>query len=76
MTLVEVQPRRNIRGEEYVSKFPLSQGKIPGLQGPKIGLTETIAISLVCYEPSWKHQLSANFAIDSILQDFQTPRVY
>ncbi|RAO72342.1 uncharacterized protein BHQ10_008354 [Talaromyces amestolkiae] len=46
MNLVEVQPRRNIRREEYVSKFPLSQGKIPGLEGPKISLTETIAISL------------------------------
>lgn len=56
MNFVEVQPRRNIRREEYLSKFPLSQGKIPGFEGPKISLTETIAISLVSYGSGWKIQ--------------------
>lgn len=56
MKLVEVQPRRNIRREEYLSKFPLSQGKIPGFASSKVSLTETIAISLVCNGPGRQPQ--------------------
>ncbi|KAF8534752.1 hypothetical protein BDD12DRAFT_918824 [Trichophaea hybrida] len=41
---VEVVPRKNIGKEEYMAKFPLSSGKIPGLEGPVVMLTETLAI--------------------------------
>ncbi|KAF8252248.1 glutathione-S-transferase theta, GST [Wilcoxina mikolae CBS 423.85] len=41
---VEVVPRKNIGKEEYMAKFPLSSGKIPGLEGPGVMLTETLAI--------------------------------
>jgi elongation factor 1-gamma len=41
---IEVIPRENIRKAEYMAKFPLSQGKIPAVEGPQLKLTETIAI--------------------------------
>lgn len=44
---VEVIPRDNVGMENYLSKFPLSRGKIPGLVGPSIEITETIAITTV-----------------------------
>ncbi|KAI4176239.1 MAG: hypothetical protein LQ346_007918, partial [Caloplaca aetnensis] len=43
---VEVIPREGIGKTEYLSKFPLSRGKIPGLEGPDgLKLTETLAIT-------------------------------
>lgn len=42
-----VVPRKNINKATYQVRFPLSQGKIPGLEGPGIKLTETIAIAYV-----------------------------
>ncbi|KAL8897461.1 MAG: hypothetical protein Q9207_007206, partial [Kuettlingeria erythrocarpa] len=43
---VEVVPREGIGKTEYLSKFPLSRGKIPGLDGPDgLKLTETLAIT-------------------------------
>ena len=33
----------------YVERFPLSQGKIPAIEGPGIKLTETIAIATVSH---------------------------
>ena len=47
LKLVEVIPRRNIGVVEYTAKFPLSHGKIPGMEGPDLQLTETIAIITV-----------------------------
>jgi len=44
LELLEVIPRKNVGKAEYVAKFPLSQGKIPGIEGPDLRLTETIAI--------------------------------
>lgn len=43
----EVIPRMNIGKDEYMAKFPLSMGKIPGLEGPHVLLTETMAITTV-----------------------------
>ncbi|KAF8581884.1 glutathione-S-transferase theta, GST [Ramaria rubella] len=37
--------RTDIGREEYMAKFPLSRGKIPGLEGPNVKLTETLAIT-------------------------------
>lgn len=74
INLVEIQPRGNIGREEHLSRFPLSQGKIPGFKGPKVSLTETIAISLVSCDQAGEYDSSANLAkCDSTLQDFQTP---
>ncbi|KAL8781961.1 MAG: hypothetical protein Q9213_005769 [Squamulea squamosa] len=43
---VEVIPREDIGKADYVEKFPLSRGKIPGLEAPNgLRLTETIAIA-------------------------------
>lgn len=42
--LVEVIPRKNVGKDEYRAKFPLSQGKIPGIEVQGLRLTETIAI--------------------------------
>ncbi|KAL8920833.1 MAG: hypothetical protein Q9208_006005 [Pyrenodesmia sp. 3 TL-2023] len=45
---VEVIPREGIGNTEYLSKFPLSRGKIPGLEGPDgLRLTETLAITTI-----------------------------
>ena len=46
LDLCTVVPRDGIRKEEYMGKFPLSRGKIPGLEGPAgLRLTETLAIA-------------------------------
>jgi len=42
--LTEVIPRANIGKVEYMAKFPLSRGKIPGLETADLKITETIAI--------------------------------
>ena len=48
LTHVEVIPREGIGKAEYISKFPLSRGKIPGLEGPEgLKLIETLAITTV-----------------------------
>ncbi|KAF1823291.1 glutathione-S-transferase theta, GST [Dissoconium aciculare CBS 342.82] len=39
-----VVPRMGVNKTSYMERFPLSQGKIPAIQGPGIMLTETIAI--------------------------------
>lgn len=45
---VEVIPREGIGKSEYLTKFPLSRGKIPGLEGlDGLRLTETLAITTV-----------------------------
>ncbi|KAL8726522.1 MAG: hypothetical protein Q9166_006654 [cf. Caloplaca sp. 2 TL-2023] len=41
----EVDPRKNINTSTHLSHFPLSRGKIPGLVGPGIEITEVIAIA-------------------------------
>ncbi|KAI9039799.1 uncharacterized protein KD926_009016 [Aspergillus affinis] len=41
-----VVPRNSINKATYIERFPLSQGKIPALEGPGVKITETIAI---CY---------------------------
>ena len=44
--LVKVVPRDEVGSAEYVTMFPLSRGKIPGLTGPGgVRLTETVAIA-------------------------------
>ncbi|QMW30600.1 hypothetical protein G4B84_005981 [Aspergillus flavus NRRL3357] len=43
----EVIPRRGVNKAEYMARFPRSQGKIPGLEGPNIKLTETLSIAMV-----------------------------
>ena len=43
----EVIPRKQIGSAVYLEKFPLSRGKIPGLAGPGIEITETVAIVTV-----------------------------
>lgn len=40
-------PRRGVNKAEYMARFPRSQGKIPGLEGPNIKLTETLSIAMV-----------------------------
>ncbi|KAL4782542.1 glutathione S-transferase [Aspergillus varians] len=42
--LQTVIPRQGVGKKEYMEKFPLSLGKIPGLEGPGVQLTETLAI--------------------------------
>lgn len=44
---MEVIPRKNVGKDEYKVKFPLSQGKIPGIEVQGLRLTETIAIVMV-----------------------------
>ncbi|KAE8373755.1 glutathione S-transferase [Aspergillus bertholletiae] len=53
LELHRVVPRQGIGKEEYEKKFPISTGKIPGLEGPGIQLTETLAIVtfLARYKP-------------------------
>lgn len=43
----QVVPRQNIGLDPHLSHFPLSRGKIPGLRGPGIAITEVIAITTV-----------------------------
>lgn len=45
--LSKVVPRNYIGTDAYIAKFPLSKGKIPGLEGPGIKIHEVIAISTV-----------------------------
>ena len=46
LQLCEVVPRDGIGKADYIKKFPLARGKIPGLEGPKgLKLTETVAIA-------------------------------
>lgn len=42
--LMEVVPRKNINKADYMVKFPLSHGKIPGIEIAGFRLTETVAI--------------------------------
>lgn len=53
----EVIPRKNIGKDVYISKFPLSRGKIPGLEGPGVQLTETLAIVTYLAKASNKSKL-------------------
>lgn len=46
-----VVPRKGINKSAYMELFPLSQGKIPALEGPGIKITETIAIAYVSRRP-------------------------
>ena len=41
---IDVIPRKAIGLDVYKEKFPLSKGKIPGLAGPGIEITETVAV--------------------------------
>ena len=43
----EVIPRKNVGLDVHLKKFPLGNGKIPGLEGPGIEITETLAIAVV-----------------------------
>lgn len=43
----EVIPRKNVGLDVHLKKFPLSKGKIPGLAGPGVEITETIAVVTV-----------------------------
>lgn len=47
MNHFEVIPRKNVGLDVHLRKFPLSRGKIPGLTGPGVEITETIAIVTV-----------------------------
>ena len=40
-------PRNNVNTATYMERFPLSQGKIPAIEGPNIKITETVAIATV-----------------------------
>jgi elongation factor 1-gamma len=42
-----VVPRKGINKAAYMEQFPLSQGKIPALEGPDVKITETVAIAYV-----------------------------
>ncbi|KAL8851800.1 MAG: hypothetical protein Q9221_003314 [Calogaya cf. arnoldii] len=43
---VKFIPRKGVGKSEYLAEFPLTRGKIPGLEGPNgLRLTETLAIS-------------------------------
>lgn len=46
-----VIPRNGINKTTYIERFPLSQGKIPALEGPVVKITETIAICYVSGKP-------------------------
>ncbi|KAI1826180.1 glutathione-S-transferase theta, GST [Xylaria intraflava] len=43
---VTVIPRQNVNRDLIIEKFPRSSGKIPAFEGPKVKLTETIAIAV------------------------------
>ena len=48
---IEVVPRLGIGKAEYMAKFPMSMGKIPALEGPRVKLIETVAIAVVSARP-------------------------
>lgn len=48
-----VIPRNGVNKAAYMERFPLSQGKIPGLEGPGVKLTETISIVYVSIEQAF-----------------------
>ncbi|KAB8245371.1 glutathione-S-transferase theta, GST [Aspergillus flavus] len=52
-----VIPRNGINKTTYIERFPLSQGKIPALEGPVVKITETIAICYYLSKLSPKHHL-------------------
>ncbi|CEJ94118.1 hypothetical protein VHEMI09669 [[Torrubiella] hemipterigena] len=67
-----VNPRKNINKTAYMQIFPLSQGKIPGLRGPGIEITETIAITYASSEGSVAQEAQVlsyvSFANQELLQ--------
>ncbi|RMD41934.1 hypothetical protein DV735_g3155, partial [Chaetothyriales sp. CBS 134920] len=46
VTVSEVVPRQDINRDSHIERFPLSQGKIPAIEGEDIKLQETIAIAV------------------------------
>ncbi|KAK1139079.1 hypothetical protein N8T08_001325 [Aspergillus melleus] len=52
-----VVPRNGINKTTYIERFPLSQGKIPALEGPGVKITETIAICYYLSKLNPKHHL-------------------
>ena len=47
ITLFTVVPSKGTGKAEYMARFPMSRGKIPGLEGKGVKLTETLAITTV-----------------------------
>ncbi|KZF20955.1 hypothetical protein L228DRAFT_240672 [Xylona heveae TC161] len=63
LAIHQVVPRQGIGKDDYKSKFPLSAGKIPGLEGPDIQLTETLAIAMYLAKIANKSRLLGDGSI-------------